>query len=67
MHVMRISGILESPKSHFPKEETHGSPEKDVARRFYAIIDSGRPEGLDEVCATDLVGVTPVPAPTCTN
>jgi steroid delta-isomerase-like uncharacterized protein len=30
--------------------------EKDVARRFYAIIDSGRPERLDEVCAANLVG-----------
>ena len=30
--------------------------EKDVARRFYEIIDSGRPEALDEVCAADLVG-----------
>jgi steroid delta-isomerase-like uncharacterized protein len=30
--------------------------EKDVARRFYEIVDSGRPEDLDEVCAADLVG-----------
>lgn len=30
--------------------------EKDVVRRFYAIINSGRPEDLDEVCAADLKG-----------
>ncbi len=30
--------------------------EKSVVRRFYEIIDEGRPEALDEVCAADLVG-----------
>lgn len=30
--------------------------EKDVVRRFYNIIGSGRPEDLDEVCAVDLKG-----------
>jgi len=30
--------------------------EKDVARRFYEIVDSGRPEGLDEVVVPDVVG-----------
>ncbi len=40
--------------------------EKDVARRFYAIIGSGRPEGLDEV-ARPTSSVTQVPAPTCTS
>ncbi|TDE15084.1 ester cyclase [Jiangella asiatica] len=33
-----------------------GSKEKDVVRRFYEIIGEGRPEALDEVCASDLVG-----------
>lgn len=30
--------------------------EKVVARRFYEIIDSGRPEDVDEVSAADLIG-----------
>jgi len=30
--------------------------EKDVARRFYDIVGSGRPEDLDEVCSADLRG-----------
>jgi steroid delta-isomerase-like uncharacterized protein len=30
--------------------------EKSVVRRFYEIVGSGRPEELDEVCATDLKG-----------
>lgn len=30
--------------------------EKIVVRRFYEIYGSGRPEELDEVCATDLKG-----------
>jgi steroid delta-isomerase-like uncharacterized protein len=30
--------------------------EKDVVRRFYAIVGSGRPQDLDEVCAADLEG-----------
>jgi steroid delta-isomerase-like uncharacterized protein len=30
--------------------------EKDVVRRFYDIVGSGRPEDLDEVCAADLKG-----------
>ena len=30
--------------------------EKDVVRRFYDIVGSGRPEDLDEVCAADLSG-----------
>ena len=30
--------------------------EKDVVRRFYEIIGSGRPEDLDDVCAADLRG-----------
>ena len=30
--------------------------EKDVVATLLRIIDSGRPEGLDEVCAPDLVG-----------
>jgi steroid delta-isomerase-like uncharacterized protein len=30
--------------------------EKDVARRFYDIVGSGRPEDLDEVCSPDLRG-----------
>lgn len=30
--------------------------EKSVVRRFYEIIDEGRPEALNEVCSADLVG-----------
>ena len=30
--------------------------EKDVVRRFYEIISSGRPEDLDEVCSPDIRG-----------
>ncbi len=30
--------------------------QKDVVRRFYEIIGSGRPEDLDEVCDADLRG-----------
>jgi steroid delta-isomerase-like uncharacterized protein len=30
--------------------------EKDVVRRFYDIVGSGRPEDLDEVCAPDIRG-----------
>ena len=30
--------------------------EKGVVRRFYEIVGSGRPEDLDEVCSTELVG-----------
>src|SRR5262245_50909185 len=30
--------------------------EKSVVRRFYAIINSGHPETLDEVCSRDLEG-----------
>jgi steroid delta-isomerase-like uncharacterized protein len=32
------------------------SSEKRVARRYYEIVADGRPEGLDEVLAADLVG-----------
>ncbi len=32
------------------------TPEKNVVRRFYELVDQGRPEALDEVCAADLVG-----------
>ena len=30
--------------------------EKRVVRRFYEIVGEGRPEALDEVCSSDLVG-----------
>ena len=30
--------------------------EKGIVRRFYEIVGSARPEGLDEVCSPDLVG-----------
>ena len=30
--------------------------EKDVVRRFYAIVNAGSPERFDEVCSPDLKG-----------
>lgn len=30
--------------------------EKNVVRRFYALVDEGRTEAFDEICAPDLVG-----------
>ena len=32
------------------------TPEKNAVRRFYDIVNSGRAERLDEVCAADLKG-----------
>jgi len=48
------TGILVSNTQS--KEAPMESTEKGVARRFYEIVTSGRPEDLDEICAADLKG-----------
>jgi steroid delta-isomerase-like uncharacterized protein len=32
------------------------TPEKDVIRRYYEIVNAGSPERLDEICSPDLKG-----------